>query len=184
MNVGYNKSFRAAFTLVEILAVITIAGILLALVLGLQGKVKEKMVQSRIETEMAALQLALESYKSKKGNYPQSSGWNDSYPSADWTHDPSSFPINKLYSALVEMPLKDRDKPFLPDVNEQQHDGNGTLLVFALENAEGTAQWYYNALDPQYNKNTYDLWVEYGDYGDDGQPGGGDDVVKIISNWQ
>ena len=86
--------------------------------------------------------------------------------------------------------VKDAEKkPHLPDVKASQYkEGEDYLLapVTAVRrptpNSPESAQWYYNFSNPRYNKNSYDLWVEYGDFGEDGVPSP-DDTVRIISNW-
>ena len=189
--IGQSKLDKAAFTLVELLAVITIVAILLGLVLGLQGRVREKMLESRIQSEMSAIELALESYKSKNGQYPPGQSWlGQAYPFDGWDKygDEKEEGGNQLYMHLVASPLSAKERPFLTDIKENHRD-NDALLVGALFDAglqrSGTGipiKWNYNSLKPQYNKGSYDLWVEFGDLGDDGVEGN-DDLIKIISNW-
>jgi prepilin-type N-terminal cleavage/methylation domain-containing protein len=173
-----SKSVRA-FTLVEILVVMAIAALLLAMVLGLHGRVKAKQVESKLQVEMVAIELALENYKAKHGQYPVSKSWAGiSYPLKDWKGRRHASP-NLLYKQLCK---NDDGSPFLPDIKNSQSAGD-TLLSSAPADGGGFTKWNFNSFDPIYNKNTYDLWVEIGDFGEDGQPGGGDDVVKVISNW-
>jgi len=65
-----SSSPKAAFTLVEMLTVITIIMILAGLVVGISGYVQKKGATSRAEAEIAALSTALESYKADNGGYP------------------------------------------------------------------------------------------------------------------
>ena len=172
-----SKSVRA-FTLVEILVVMAIAALLMAMVLGLHGRVKAKQMESKLQVEMAAIELALENYKAKNGQYPPSESWGPTaYPLKDWKGIRHSSP-NLLYKQLCE----NDGRPFLPDIKNSQSAG-GALLSSAPADDGGFTKWNFNSFDPVYNKNTYDLWVEIGDFGEDGKPGGGDDVVKVISNW-
>ncbi len=64
------KKNREAFTLVELLVVITIIGILTALTLGAAKVVQDKAAKSRAQGEIAAIELALERYKIDNGDYP------------------------------------------------------------------------------------------------------------------
>ena len=141
-----------------------------------------------IKTELATIELALENYKAKNDNYPHSHPWSWDkpngymYPPNNWTN---VFPItnhlggNQLYKYLVA----DADKnPHLPNVKESQYEGESLLAPVTDVRSGSPAKWYYNSNDPRYNKNSYDLWVEYGDLGKDiNNPS--DDTVKIISNW-
>jgi type II secretory pathway pseudopilin PulG len=66
------SSFRAgsAFTILELLVVITITIVLAGLILSTVGYVQEKGARSRAEAEIAAMSAALESYKADNGIYP------------------------------------------------------------------------------------------------------------------
>ena len=170
------KKSESAFTLVEVLAVMVIIGILVSLTIGLHGHVKERQKESVLKTEMAAIELALEEYKSKHSAYPSSEHWGVDYPSENWNL--VSFPAaNTLHQSLCG------ENGYLKDIPEKRVGPSGALMS-AISDGSGPLMWYYNSYNPRYNKNSYDLWVQYGDYGDDGDPGGGDDVVKVISNWE
>jgi prepilin-type N-terminal cleavage/methylation domain-containing protein len=67
-------SSARAFTLVELLVVISIIATLAGLVVGLAPTVGERMKESRIRAELAELQFAIESYKAKFGIYPPDHG--------------------------------------------------------------------------------------------------------------
>jgi len=183
MKLSKAHNTRYAFTIVEVLAVISIMALLAALVIGLQGRVKGKAEESRLMTEMAGIELALENYKAANGNYPPSNPWGTTaYPVADWSG--AAGQDNQLYLHLVGLPTSQQKKQFLPDVKEERHQGNVLLASVTDGRVSGqSAKWYYNAYDPKYNKGSFDLWVEYGDWGEDGQQGTSDDIVKVISNW-
>ena len=61
---------RAAFSLVEMMAVITIIIILAGLVIGALGFVTEKRAQQQVKVQIALLSNGLEKYKLDFGNYP------------------------------------------------------------------------------------------------------------------
>ncbi len=67
-----HSSFSAegAFTVLELLVVITIIVILAGLILATTGYVEKKGARSRAESEIAAISAALESYKADNGIYP------------------------------------------------------------------------------------------------------------------
>src|SRR6266705_3170163 len=68
-----HSSFRAegAFTIIELLVVITIIVILAGLILSTIGYVQKKGARARAEAEIAAMSAALESYKADNGIYPR-----------------------------------------------------------------------------------------------------------------
>jgi type II secretory pathway pseudopilin PulG len=84
------SSFRreAAFTIIELLVVITIIIILAGLILGTAGYVQKKGARSRAETEIAAMSAACESYKADNGVYP--SDGNTVQLDARQNRDPSA----------------------------------------------------------------------------------------------
>jgi prepilin-type N-terminal cleavage/methylation domain-containing protein len=61
---------RAAFTLIELLAVITIIGILAGLTLGAAGAVRRHGANSTAKAEVAALQAACDRYYADYSSYP------------------------------------------------------------------------------------------------------------------
>ena len=61
---------RAAFTLVELLAVVAIIAILAALVLGLAGVAQRNSARKRAESQIAQLQAFVEEYQTKYGKIP------------------------------------------------------------------------------------------------------------------
>src|SRR5207302_4045068 len=71
------SSFRAAgafaFTIIELLVVISIIIILAGLILSTVGYVQKKGARLRAEAEIAAISAALESYKADNGIYPTDS---------------------------------------------------------------------------------------------------------------
>src|SRR5437870_12991295 len=66
------RAVLRAFTIIELLVVITIIIILGGLILSTVGYVQKKGARSRAEAEIAAMSAALESYKADNGIYPSS----------------------------------------------------------------------------------------------------------------
>src|SRR2546421_6654816 len=65
-----STSAKRAFTILELLVVISIIIILAGLILSTVGYVQKKGARSRAEAEIAAISAALESYKADNGIYP------------------------------------------------------------------------------------------------------------------
>ena len=61
---------NGAFTIIELLVVISIIAIIAALVVGLAGHAGESKKRKRTEVELARLVTLIDSYKSKVGFYP------------------------------------------------------------------------------------------------------------------
>jgi prepilin-type N-terminal cleavage/methylation domain-containing protein len=69
-----SRRHSAAFTLIELMAVITIIAILAGIVIGGMGYVKEKQRRSQAEVQINLLSRAIEEYKMDMGVYPGSAG--------------------------------------------------------------------------------------------------------------
>jgi len=69
---------RAAFTLIELLAVITVIGILAGLTLGAAGAVRRHGATSTAKAEVAALQAACDRFFADNNSYPNNSAVNPS----------------------------------------------------------------------------------------------------------
>jgi type II secretory pathway pseudopilin PulG len=73
---AWHKRRYNAFTILELLVVITIIIVLAGLILSTVGYVQKKGARSRAEAEIAAISAALESYKADNGIYPTSANTN------------------------------------------------------------------------------------------------------------
>jgi type II secretory pathway pseudopilin PulG len=102
----------AAFTLIELLIVISIIIVLAGLVLATSGYVQNKGRRSRAEAEIAALSAALENYRADNGIYPRGNAVaspTDAEPfdtdklDAKTSGDPASYAAASLflYKALT-----------------------------------------------------------------------------------
>src|SRR4030088_717522 len=90
------SSFRAecAFTILELLVVITIIIVLAGLILATTGYVQKKGARSRAEAEIAAMSAALESYKADNGIYPTNSTYTENV-------NPTSSPVPATASKFL-----------------------------------------------------------------------------------
>jgi type II secretory pathway pseudopilin PulG len=113
------SSLRAAgaFTLVELLVVITIIIILAGLVLATVGYVQKKGARSRAEAEIAAISAALESYKADNGIYARS-GDTDALD-AKSSGNPCGYQAASLY--LYEQLSGDTNGNFQPPAGAKSY---------------------------------------------------------------
>jgi prepilin-type N-terminal cleavage/methylation domain-containing protein len=80
------NSSHSAFTLIELLAVITIIGILAGLTLGAAGAIRRHGANSTAKSEVAALQAACERYFADNNSYPTTT---NSMPDPSLNYDSS-----------------------------------------------------------------------------------------------
>lgn len=88
--VVYPSQRSKGFTLLELLVVITVIGVLSAITFGIASGVQDAQNRAKARAEIAAISQAIESFKSKSGDYPWTSG------------SPSDAIINgeKLFAAI------------------------------------------------------------------------------------
>src|SRR5205814_7388841 len=90
---------RSAFTLIELIVVVTIITILAGLVLSTAGYARKKGARARAETEIAAMSAACESYKADNGIYPRNSDTDSLDPTTDF--NPGTTPPNNYTKASL-----------------------------------------------------------------------------------
>ena len=88
------------------MVVMAIIAILATFSMGIYGSAKRKGIESRLKTELAAIELALENYKAKNSQYPYSEPWDYEYPPKDWSGSGSGPMGNQLYQDLITKPMK------------------------------------------------------------------------------
>lgn len=90
-----------AFTLIELIVVVSIIAVLGALVLSTAGYARKKGARARAETEIAAMSAACENYKADNGVYPLgNANLGNSTPYDTDTLDP----VNDLNPAATPIP--------------------------------------------------------------------------------
>ena len=198
---------KRAFTLVELLVVITIIALLAALTVGLYSRVKDKANESAILAEMEQVKLALQSYK----EHPKHGVFPPSLPPSPPPPDPLSGTAgnNRLYYYLsgeaelvrhfgglaqfrTSSPTAIRDarmekgiKNLLPDLKDEQFDKTLGILYSPVADKDDPAkraQWIYESGTPTHNRETYDLSVKILDVQEDNGVYT-TNVVKEIGNW-
>jgi len=97
---AWHKRSHTAFTLIELIVVVSIIAILVGLLLSTAGYARNKAARARAETEIAALSAACESYKTDNSVYPANSDTNAL--NAQTSLDPSGYQAAslQLYNAL------------------------------------------------------------------------------------
>lgn len=88
------RQTRVAFTLVELLVVITIIGILAALITAAGAGALKRAQQARIKTEVDQLSMALQTYKDSAGSYPPNCQTDDT--NANTGTEPNATPLSEL----------------------------------------------------------------------------------------
>jgi len=103
-GVGVGRPLRepSAFTLVELLAVITIIGVLAGLTLGAAGAVRRHGATNQAKAEIAALQAACERYFADNNLYPSTNSMPDPSSSSDVNPSSTSYTTagRSLFSSL------------------------------------------------------------------------------------
>ncbi|MEY2485813.1 MAG: hypothetical protein QOH39_1461 [Verrucomicrobiota bacterium] len=115
----HKHRYNSAFTVVELLIVISIIIVLAGLTLATMGYVQNKGGRSRAEAEIAAMSAALESYKADNGVYPTD-------PAATENVDPSASPVPTTASLFVY-------KQLTGDSNANLQPPTGTKSYFAFK---------------------------------------------------
>lgn len=159
-------------SLAELLTVIVIIVILAGTILGVSKYALTNAARSRAQTEIAAMEGALETYKNENGEYPPSTPTRDSGSPAPWGPTERDNSVS-LFAALAGNPAKQYFK-FKPDQLRKDASGNYYIL-----DPFGSPYNYYCNPNPSItrtNQVTFDLWS----YGPDGLNDTADDIV----NWR
>ena len=177
-----------AFTIVELLVVMSIILVLAGLVLATSSYVHNKGARSRAEAEIAAMSSALENYKADNGAYPNDSETDSLDPTQG---DPTQYQNANLW--LYEKLSGDTNADRQPDNNAisylafktNQLSPNDQTPVKFIKDPFGNSYGYStiysadvanNKTPPRGYNPTFDLWSTAGATTDSGKPG-------CIKNW-
>ncbi|MBS0262759.1 MAG: prepilin-type N-terminal cleavage/methylation domain-containing protein [Planctomycetes bacterium] len=86
------STLRRAFTLVELMVVIVIISILMALIIPATMKVRERVIEGRVATEIKQLESGVSAFKAKYGVEPPSQ-FRLYLTQAGWNSDPASMAL-------------------------------------------------------------------------------------------
>src|SRR5437588_2891206 len=181
------RAIPRAFTIIELLVVITIIIILAGLILSTVGYVQKKGARSRAEAEIAAMSAALESYKADNGIYPRDATATD-------TLDPAAT-INLVNYAAASLYLYEQlsgdtsanrqpaagAKTYVAFKPNQLSPTDQTQNVTAIRDPFGNSYGYSTskAANPSGtvgNNPTFDLWSTAG-------ATSGTNQTQWIKNW-
>jgi len=166
--------FNCAFTLIELIVVITVIIILTGLVLSTVGYAQKKGARARAETEIAAMSAACESYKADNGVYPRDNptpGYTDALD-AQQNGDPtqSAYQNASLYLFTQLSGLNQNQTPitgarsyfsFKPQMLSTDTNGNVTAIKDPVGNSYGYSTANQSDATKGYNP-TFDLWSTAG----------------------
>lgn len=159
------QSRRNGFTLIELMAVITIIVILAGLVVGGMGFVNERQASEKAKVQIALLSKALEEYKLDNGEYPPTSNSTNGTQSVTDTNGKGSTLFNVLYLDGV----KNNTKVYLPELdplNNKQGwtSGSTSTATSTIKDPWGKDYAYRSAVSSSGKANTrtqnpdFDLW--------------------------
>ncbi len=171
-----HSSFRAegAFTIIELLVVITIIVILAGLILSTIGYVQKKGARARAEAEIAAMSAALESYKADNGIYPRdaTNQYTDTLNAKSNTDASQSVYQNASLFLFTRLSGLNADQTaiagaksyftFKPQMLGGTRDANGNVNpVTYIRDPFGNSYGYSTAYQADSSKGynpTFDLW--------------------------
>src|SRR5437867_7608052 len=127
---AWHKRRYNAFTLIELIVVVTIITILAGLVLSTAGYARKKGARARAETEIAALSAACESYKADNGVYPRDPTPNTATDAlnARTMGDPTTTLYNTASLVLYRALSGDRNLDRAVTAADQNFNIDGTAL--------------------------------------------------------
>jgi general secretion pathway protein G len=170
-----HSSFHAAhaFTILELLVVMTIIVVLAGLILATSGYVQTKSKRSRAEAEIAALSAALENYKADNGIYPtDTANGTTTALNARTMFDPTTIEYVSasffLYQELSGDPTGNRlptGKPYFSFKPNMLLPKDQSQAVVAVADPFGLSYGYSTANQASPSKGynpTFDLWSTAG----------------------
>ena len=191
----HKRRYNSAFTIIELLVVISIIIILAGLILSTVGYVQKKGARSRAEAEIAAMSAAVESYKADNGIYPTDSDTTALKPNT--MGDPTQTSYQKASLSLYKAISGDSDndanrvaesKAYFPFKPNQLYPLAQDQAVTFIRDPFGNSYGYSTVKNSApagtdgYNP-TFDLWSTSGLMTN--PPASGTDTItpQWIKNW-
>lgn len=178
-----------AFTILELLTVMTIIAVLAGLIVAGAGYAQQKAARDRARTEIEALSAALENFKADQGEYPVGASGT--------TAAVYRMNSSRLYAALTgRMYFYERDTnstkhsdvpvyfEYKKDMVETSGSGIGASATnLCYLDPFGVAYFYRDGENgAAVNKGAFDLWST-GGTGTNSAATAGTTVAKWITNW-
>jgi prepilin-type N-terminal cleavage/methylation domain-containing protein len=135
-----NQKFVFAFTLIEVLVVVSIIAILMGLILGAAGYAMSRARRSRVETERETLITVIQSYKADKGFYPQD--------------NPNNYGMSPLFYELTGTTVTTNGNPPVPASYFSSTSGD-TLTVANVTSIFGVGGFVNSSPDSSQVKNYF-----------------------------
>lgn len=167
-GLGAKGSRRTGFTLIELLAVIAIIAVLAALIIGVFPMVNQTKVRSRANAEIAMLTSMIETYKSKKGFYPNTYFTN----LFKGTNELISLPAMLYYELTADgngapgfvINSGQESKNFAKNLKDSQLQelGNIKFLGIPTKGPDGDFSfWRYDSSSTnRHHQEGFDLWID------------------------
>ena len=175
-----NRKHQAAFTLVELLAVIAIIAVLAALTVGAAKYAATKSASSRAKAEIVVMENALEQYKQDKGYYPLSTEYRDNATTNSILLYTALTAGSRQYFEFKKNQVRDGGNNITVTITCPTSTYTLTVTNVAIIDPFGHPYNYFQNCGGggRINQATFDLW-SYGPNGtnDDG-------VTDDITNWQ
>ncbi|MDP9004871.1 MAG: type II secretion system GspH family protein [Verrucomicrobiota bacterium] len=190
------RAAHHAFTLIEVLIVITIILVLAGLILATSGYVQTKGKRSRAEAEISA---ALENYKADNGIYPRNADTDGLAPDADpGGGDPTNF-VNASKYLYVSLSGDSDDNPTTSTSSDTKNYFGAALKPNMLGPSPPAANTFirdpfgfsygYSTIKaaapagPNGYNPTFDLWTTCGEKGKKGTETFSSYQTRWIKNW-
>ena len=168
-SAGDTPATTAAFSLVELLVVITIIIVLAGLILSTMGYVRKKGARARAETEIAAMSAACESYKADNGIYPSDANTISltATNTDSATYSAASLALYKFISGDSDADRVVDQKSYFTFKPNMLTPAGGTGAVTAILDPFGNSYGYSTSKNPDVNVNaatasgynpTFDFW--------------------------
>jgi prepilin-type N-terminal cleavage/methylation domain-containing protein len=205
------RSSPHGFTLVEMLTVMLIIAVIAGLVMGTAGSVTKKAAKEKANTEIKAMQTALEAYRAENGTFPRNDDTDDLDPKQHGSATGNKYKKTTefLYAELAndrDLDGKPDSKPYMEfspsQLSGDKTDGKLTRVKY-IQDPFGNSYGYSTAAakaeekyqsklrnnpseerpsdSPGYNPN-YDLWSTAGAVIAEGAPTEAD-RQKWVKNW-